>query len=189
MKTILSTTLLVMALHLAAPTGSSAQYYDQGPRFRFGAEAGAGFWPREDLGLAITALPSFGIQFNDTLGVVAMTGLMMGGFTGRASPDLDDEFARFTGIGLFDVTLGAGFQVGFGGGVGWGDFGACLDGEQNCVVERDTRGAMHGRAAFVPGFRTVRGRMGFPLAFHYHAPFREGKPVHELLFTFGFQRY
>jgi hypothetical protein len=193
MKTILTTTLLVMALHMAAPPSiSSAQYADHhhhGPRFRFGAEGGAGFWPKEDLGLGVAVYPNLGIQFNDFVGLVGVTGLTMGGFTDRASPDLDDKFGYFNGMGLLDLTFMNGLQVGGGGGVDYGDFGVCEDGDQICRIRRTTRGAVHGRLAIVPGFRTARGRMGFPIAVHYHAPFFDGKPEHQLMFTFGFQRY
>src|SRR5690606_13879946 len=138
---------------------SQAQYYgyDQGARFRFGAEGGAGFWPKEDYGLGLAIYPSFGIQFNDVLGLVGITGLTMGGLTVRASPDLEDEFAYFNGIGLIDLTMLSGLQIGGGGGVDYGDFTICGDGDQVCRIRKDARGTVHGRIAIVPGFRTRRG--------------------------------
>jgi hypothetical protein len=194
MKAIVTTTLLVVAFQLMAPAASSAQryydpYYQDGPRFRFGAEIGAGFWPKDDLGLALTALPSIGVQFNDLLGLVAVTGITMGGFTDRASPDLEDKIGWLNGMGLIDFTLANGIQIGGGGGVDYGDFGICEDGGQVCQIRRNARGAVHGRLALVPGWRGNRGRFGFPIAAHYHAPFIDGKPQHQLLFTFGFQRF
>lgn len=191
MKTILSSALLVSMLVAVAPSSADAHdgdYY-RGPRFRFGAEVGAGFWPQEDFGLGLAAYPNFGIQFHDAIALVAITGVTMGGFTDRAAPDLEDKWAYFNGIGLLDFTLGSFLQLGGGGGVDYGDFGLCEDGDQVCRIRRDTRGTVHGRLAIVPGFRTARGRMGFPIAAHYHAPFIDGKPEHTLMFTFGFQRY
>ena len=189
--TIFTTTLLVLTALVTHESTANAQYhrYEHGPRFRFGAEVGAGFWPKEDYGLGLVAYPSLGIQFNDFLGLVAITGVTMGGLTDRASPDLDDEFVYFNGMGLLDFTLVSGLQIGGGGGVDVGDFGFCGEGDQVCRVRRDTRGAVHGRVAIIPGYRTARGRMGFPLAAHYHAPFIDGKPEHQLMFTIGFQRY
>jgi len=183
-------TLAVLLLGLigmsAAPTLVSAD----GARLRLGVEAGAGFFPKEDFGVSVPVYPHVGVQFNDFAALYVIPGLTINGLTARAEEPFRDTHMQFNGIGLFDVTIASGLQIGVGGGVDVGKFSGCFDGsDQGCRIEKDTRGAIHGRLALTPGFRLGRSRFGFPIAAHYHASFIDKSPVHQLLFTLGIQLF
>lgn len=181
MKKSISILAVIFIGLLTSPMLASAD----GARLRLGVEAGAGFFPKEDFGVSVPVYPHIGVQFNDFAALYVIPGLTVNGLTARAEEPFRDTHMQFNGIGLFDITIASGLQIGVGGGVDVGNFSGCFDGDQSCRIEKDTRGAVHGRLALTPGFRLGKSRFGFPIAAHYHASFIEKSPVHQLLFTLG----
>lgn len=154
-------------------------------QLRLGVEVGGGGEWGDPRGPSIGAFGQLGTQLAPAFALFYQPSLIIHALGSGEDVDL---FVAWGNLAMADVTLGM-LQLGVGGGVDVGHFEHCTN--QTCTSgSRLVQPAVGGRAAVVFSVRSVRARIGIPLAFHVHSSFLEDdRRLTAMLLTVGVQRY